>query len=90
MNKFIVMTEEERDEKLKQQLSFFDYIYPQISARLSELEKNNKKIEQELLLQINEKQNLILTIEQYKKKIQRIEWFLIKKGVIELLGEDDE
>lgn len=75
------------DENIKQQLTFFDYIYPKISSRLDELEKDNKLLYRKQCdlcseLEIN-KTHFI----QYKKKIQRIEQFLIENGLIKLLKD---
>lgn len=72
----------------KDQANFFDYIYPSISRRLDELEKkDNAKMH--MLLEIRlERDELKKMVNQYKKKIQRIEQFLIEHGLIKLLTKE--
>jgi len=73
--------------KMREQLKFFDYIYPSISRQLDDIRKsceNNYR----RILEINEERKAQRElIEQYKKKIQRIEQFLIKHGLINLLRD---
>ena len=80
----------EDSDQHAQQAKFFDYIYPSISRRLDDLERKLSMHPAQLMnlkTQINF-QNL--TIDQYKKKIQRIEQLLIENGLIGLLkkGKD--
>lgn len=78
----------EHSQKLKEQMNFFDYIYPWISREINEL-KNTNDTSYRLMLEMKASiglQNEI--IGQYKGKIQRIEQFLIKRGLIELLGKE--
>ena len=73
------------NELLKQQLQFFDYIYPTISRQIDELKKEQANINSHVLHLIEEKKYWMETINQYKKKIQRIEQFIIENGLIKLL-----
>ena len=82
----------EDSDKFAEQAKFFDYIYPSISRKLDDLERKLSMHPyqiSDLKSQINI-QNL--TIDQYKKKIQRIEQMLIKLGLLGLLknNKDDE
>lgn len=71
--------------KMREQLKFFDYIYPSISRQLDEIRKSCEHNYQ-IMLEINEeRKSQRELIEQYKKKIQRIEQFLIEHGLISLL-----
>jgi hypothetical protein len=74
-------------DKLKTQMTFFDYIYPNISRRLDTLEKENDARYRQILTLQQEKNFMQLMVKQYKTKIQRIEQFLIERGLIELLGK---
>ena len=75
------------EEKLKQQLTFFDYIYPRISSSIDDLKQGHKNLSGRMLRLEEERKYLIEMIYQYKKKIQRIEQFLIENGLIKLLGK---
>jgi uncharacterized coiled-coil DUF342 family protein len=77
------------DEKLKEQLTFFDYIYPSISRQLDEVRQACDRNHQHLLGLEEERKTQRELIDQYKKKIQRIEQFLIELGLIELLGKNN-
>lgn len=72
---------------IDEQVAFFDYIYPQISQRLGDLEQSNINLNYRLLEIEEERKNLLLHVEQYKKKIQRVERFIIEQGLIKLLGK---
>lgn len=72
-------------EITKDQATFFDRIYPSISKRLDSLETekiNNHYKTKELESEI---QIMQLTVDQYKKKIQKIEQLLIKRGLMSIL-----
>jgi len=73
---------------IDEQVAFFDYIYPQISRRLDDLERSNVSLNNRLLAIEEERKQLLLHVEQYKKKIQRVEQFLIEQGLIKLLGKN--
>lgn len=73
--------------ELQEQLNFFDYIYPRISSQLDSLEKSQKSLNNRILCLEEERKYLLEHITQYKKKIQRIEQFLIENGLIKLLGK---
>lgn len=73
------------DKKLKDQLNFFDYIYPSISRQLDELKKSCHCNEIRIIELHHERKSQGLLINQYKKKIQRIEQMLIEHGLIDLL-----
>lgn len=75
------------DEKLKQQMTFFDYIYPSMSRRLDELETDNRLLNDRQCRLSAELEIAKDHFFQYKKKIQRIEQFLIEKGLIKLLKD---
>jgi hypothetical protein len=75
---------------IDEQVAFFDYIYPRMSMRLDELEKFNRSNESRLIEIQEERKHLLLEVSQYKKKIQRIEQFLIEKGLINLLGKKED
>jgi len=67
--------------------SFFDRIYPKLSAKLDNLEKDNETLHKLLLdIQCDQKINNVHFV-QYKKKIQRIEQFLIENGLIKLMDK---
>jgi hypothetical protein len=73
----------------KEQCDFFYYIYPSISRKLDEIDKKHSYYERVLIDIKEERKSILELVNQYKKKIQRIELFLIKKGLIELLGKDE-
>lgn len=75
------------EEKIKQQMEFFDYIYPSISRRIDDLEKRVNRNWDNILMLNAERDQYREIIEQYKKKIQRIEQLLIEHGLINLLGK---
>ena len=72
---------------IEEQVVFFDYIYPRMSSQLDNLTKGQESLNRRILSIEEERKYLILTIEQYKNKIQRIEQFLIENGLIHLLGK---
>jgi len=72
----------------KDQATFFDRIYPSISQRLNSLEKENITIKSQMFELHMERKELNNMINQYKKKIQRVEQFLIKHGLIKLLTKE--
>lgn len=80
----------EKDEEAPEPISrdqavFFDRIYPSISQRLYDLEIEQKHYHYEMV-ELNSKIQLMnLTVEQYKKKIQKIEQILIKRGLKSIL-----
>lgn len=79
----------DHDKKLKEQLEFFDYIYPHISRTLDEVKRQcNLNFERIVIMQEERKQEKLM-IEQYKGKIQRIEQLLIEHGLIKLLGRKE-
>ena len=67
------------------QAKFFDRIYPQISQRLHSLENESKIHHYQLTELRSEIKVMNLTVEQYKKKIQKIEQALIKEGLSNIL-----
>lgn len=71
--------------KMREQLKFFDYVYPSISRQLDEIRKSCENNYQRMLEINEERKSQRELIEQYKKKIQRIEQFLIEHGLISLL-----
>jgi chromosome segregation ATPase len=73
----------------KEQASFFDRIYPSLSRRLDDLEKADTHKTHQILELILERRELMKTIDQYKRKIQRVEQFLIENGLIKLLTKGD-
>lgn len=77
------------EQKLRKQLDFFDYIYPSMQRNIDTLTSEVKNLNMENLELIDKVERLKLDVRQYKAKIQRIEQFLIKKGLIKLLGEED-
>ena len=75
------------EEKLKQQLTFIDYIYPKLSQRIDDMDKQFNALHRKVQGFKLEREYLIDHFLQYKKKIQRIEQFLIENGLIRLLGK---
>ncbi len=67
------------------QATFFDRVYPTISHRLNELEKEQKNCHYRMVELKSQIRNMGLTVEQYKKKIQKIEQILIGKGLQSVL-----
>jgi hypothetical protein len=63
------------------QAKFFDRIYPSISRRLHDLESDQKSKHYQITELKSQLKVMELTVEQYKKKIQRIEQLLIEKGL---------
>ncbi len=83
-----MMAEEEiMNRNIEEQVNFFDYIYPRISSQLDNLSKEQEFLNKRMLAIEEERKHLFETIDQYKRKIQRIENFLIEKGLIHLLGK---
>ena len=76
------------EDKLREQMTFFDYIYPLISRRLGDIESKCENIWRHQLRMMEESKYEKLMIEQYKGKIQRIEQFLLEHGLIRLLGKN--
>ena len=76
------------EEKLKQQMTFFDYIYPCLTRRIDRLEQSLNGMNHRLFEYALERKHLLEHVNQYKKKIQRIEQFLIKHGLIKLLKKE--
>jgi len=72
------------DEKLKEQLTFLDYIYPRMQQQMDELKHNYDSLYRRMISLEEERKSLNDTINQYKKKIQRIEMFIIEQGLIKL------
>lgn len=79
----------DHDKKLKEQLEFFDYIYPHISRTLDEVRKQCDLNFKHMVIMQEERKQEKLMIEQYKGKIQRIEQLLIEHGLIKLLGRKE-
>ena len=69
----------------KDQSTFFDRMYPTISQRLHDLEIDQKSKHYEITRLKAEIKVMNLTVEQYKKKIQKIEQMLIKSGLKSIL-----
>ena len=67
------------------QTTFFDRIYPSISQRLHDLESDQKNKHYQLTELRSQIRIMELTVEQYKKKIQKIEQLLIKRGLKNIL-----
>ncbi|HHF7354124.1 TPA: hypothetical protein ACTTVN_000584 [Legionella anisa] len=63
------------------QATFFDRIYPSISRRLHDLESDQKNKHYQITELRSQVKLMELTVEQYKKKIQKIEQLLIQKGL---------
>ncbi len=61
--------------------TFFDRIYPDISRRLHDLESEQKSVHYCMTEFRSHIKIMELTIDQYKKKIQRIEQALIGRGL---------
>ena len=78
----------DEEKKLKEQLNFIDYIYPDLSRRLNDLQRESDNIVRHMFDVDSQIKNQNRIIEQYKKKIQRIEQFLIKHGFIKLLSKE--
>lgn len=78
------------EEKLKQQMTFFDYIYPSLSQRIDSLEKAVNNLNHKNLETILQRKHLIEHVDQYKRKIQKIERFLIENGLIKLLNQKEK
>lgn len=73
------------------QATFFDRIYPTISQRLQSLEDDRKHMNFYIIEFKHELKFMNLTIDQYKKKIQKIEQLLIENGLKHLLtGKDND
>lgn len=73
------------------QATFFDRMYPQISQRLHDLEQSDKSTHMRLVDMKSHIKVMELTVEQYKKKIQKIEQLLIEHGLTKILkGKKDE
>jgi wobble nucleotide-excising tRNase len=72
-------------EMSKDQATFFDRIYPTISQRLYDLEREQKCKHEQLNDLRSQIQLMNLTVEQYKKKIQKIEQSLIDRGLKSIL-----
>lgn len=74
-------------EELEIKLKFFDYIYPSISLRLNKLESCYSSIKDELN-EMRMKNNTNLEhIDQYSKKIHKIEQFIIERGLMYILKD---
>lgn len=68
-------------EMSKDQATFFDRIYPTISRRLHDLESDQKNNHYQITELKSHIKVMELTVEQYKKKIQKIEQLLIERGL---------
>ena len=69
----------------KDQATFFDRMYPSISRRLHDLESDHKNQHYQITDLRSQIKLMELTVEQYKKKIQKIEQLLIQKGLKSIL-----
>lgn len=76
---------EEFMEMSKDQATFFDRIYPTISRRLHDLEADQKNKHYQMTELRSHVKVMELTVEQYKKKIQKIEQLLIQRGLKSIL-----
>lgn len=72
----------------EEQGKFFDYIYPSISRRLDELERNHLNNYRLIVDLKSERKVMKQDVLQYKKKIQQIEQLLINNGLIHLLTKE--
>lgn len=76
---------QEFEEMSKDQATFFDRIYPTISRRLHDLESDQKNKHYQMTELRSHVKVMELTVEQYKKKIQKIEQLLIQHGLKSIL-----
>ncbi len=69
----------------EEQATFFDRMYPDISRRLHDLEQSDKSTHLRLVDMKSQIRIMELTVDQYKKKIKKIEQLLIELGLTNLL-----
>lgn len=79
----------DNDITLWQLQKFVDHIYLTISRQLDALTKSDRWVSHEIYELQKANKEKEFEFQQYKKKIQRIEQFLIEHGLIKLLKEHE-
>jgi ADP-glucose pyrophosphorylase len=76
------------EDRLKEQLAFFDYIYPELSRRINNLESENSYNQKILNKALDETRQIKHEFKQYKNKVKRIENYFLQLGIISSLGKN--